>query len=385
MYRNLIIIAIALFTWGLGESAFFVFQPLYLQQLGADPVQIGTILGGAALAAMLSHAPAGYLSDRFGRRPVMLAAWVQGALATWIMALSGSLAGFAAGLLLYGMTAYVAAPMWSYITAARGRLPVGQALTLMSASYNVGAIAGPVLGGLFGERYGYRVLFLYAAGIFIVSTLTVFLIRPQPVEVQETRPPARLLLSNSRYLTFLAVYFLAVFAMYLPQPLSPNFLQNQRGLSLFQIGQLSSVGSLGLVLINLAGGLISARLGYLLGHLLVGAFALLLWQGQGMWAFALAYFLLGGFRTARSLATAHIRSLVQQGNMGVAYGIAETVASLALVAAPAAAGFLYDRSPGWMYPAAIGLIGLSVLVNTLVTANRRAAPAASEAAWQDGL
>ena len=55
MARDLILIAISLFTWGLGESAFFSFQPLYLQQLGADPLRIGAILGGYGLAATLAQ------------------------------------------------------------------------------------------------------------------------------------------------------------------------------------------------------------------------------------------------------------------------------------------------------------------------------------------
>ena len=79
MARDLILVAISLFTWGLGEGAFLSFQPLYLQQLGADPLRIGAILGGYGLAATLAHIPAGYIADRLGRRPVMWAAWIVGA------------------------------------------------------------------------------------------------------------------------------------------------------------------------------------------------------------------------------------------------------------------------------------------------------------------
>ncbi len=44
MNRDLIIVAISLATWGIGEGLFFFFQPLYLEELGANPVQIGDIL-----------------------------------------------------------------------------------------------------------------------------------------------------------------------------------------------------------------------------------------------------------------------------------------------------------------------------------------------------
>ena len=145
MARDLILIAISLFTWGLGESAFFSFQPLYLQQLGADPLRIGAILGGYGLAATLAHIPAGYIADRLGRRPVMVAAWIVGAVTTWIMALATSLPVFVAGMLLYSTTSFVIAPLNSYVAAARGRWSVGRVLTLVSACYNAGAVLGPSL------------------------------------------------------------------------------------------------------------------------------------------------------------------------------------------------------------------------------------------------
>ena len=41
MTKDLILVAVSLFTWGLGEGIFIYFQPLYLQKLGASPVAIG--------------------------------------------------------------------------------------------------------------------------------------------------------------------------------------------------------------------------------------------------------------------------------------------------------------------------------------------------------
>lgn len=171
-----------MFTWGVGEGMFLYFQPIYLQQLGADPVRIGAILGGFGLMMTISHMPAGYLADRLGRRPVMQAAWVLGVLATWIMALAGSLPIFVSGLLLYGVTMFVLSPLYSYVTAARGKLSVGRALTLISAAFNLGVVIGPVLGGYIGEVAGLRQTYFIAGWIFIVSTIVIFLIRPQPVD-----------------------------------------------------------------------------------------------------------------------------------------------------------------------------------------------------------
>jgi MFS family permease len=369
MGRDLILLSLSLFTWGLGEGAFLSFQPLYLQQLGADPLHIGAILGGYGLAATLAHIPAGYIADRLGRRPVLWAAWILGILTTWIMALATSLPVFVTGMLLYSMTSFVIAPLNSYVAAAHGKWSVGRVLTLVSASYNAGAVLGPTLGGIIGERFGFRTIFLVAASIFIVSTLVILFIRKQPVDAPHPEEKGKNLLRNNRYVYFLLAYFLATFAMYLPQPLSPNFLQNQRSLGLVQIGQLYSISSIGIVIFNLVLGQINARLGFLIGQVAVGFFALALWRSHGIIWYGMAYFLLGGFRSARTLATAQIRSIVSKSNMGLAFGLAETLTAMALFLAPPLAGFLYDRNPLSIYFLSLVLIAGSVLVSAILSSS----------------
>ena len=365
MSRDLILIAISMFTWGVGEGMFLYFQPIYLQQLGADPVRIGAILGGFGLMMTISHMPAGYLADRLGRRPVMQAAWVLGVLATWIMALAGSLPIFVSGLLLYGVTMFVLSPLYSYVTAARGKLSVGRALTLISAAFNLGVVIGPVLGGYIGEVAGLRQTYFIAGWIFIVSTIVIFLIRPQPVDTPTPEMRGNAWLLNQRAFAYLGIVFLAMFATYLPQPLSPNFLQNQRNLSLSQIGQLYSMSSIGVVVLNLALGQLPARVGFMLGQAAVGLFALLLWQGSGLPWYLIGYFLLGGYKTARSLATAQMQEFVHQAKMGLSYGLTETVSSTAMILSPILAGYLYDLRPTWMYSVGVALVSVSILVNLL--------------------
>jgi MFS family permease len=365
MSRDLILIAISMFTWGVGEGMFLYFQPIYLQQLGADPVRIGAILGGFGLMMTISHMPAGYLADRLGRRPVMQAAWVLGVLATWIMALAGSLPIFVSGLLLYGVTMFVLSPLYSYVTAARGKLSVGRALTLISAAFNLGVVIGPVLGGYIGEVAGLRQTYFIAGWIFIVSTIVIFLIRPQPVDTPTPEMRGNAWLLNQRAFAYLGIVFLAMFATYLPQPLSPNFLQNQRNLSLSQIGQLYSMSSIGVVVLNLALGQLPARVGFMLGQAAVGLFALLLWQGSGLPWYLIGYFLLGGYKTARSLATAQMQEFVHQAKMGLSYGLTETVSSTAMILSPILAGYLYNLRPTWMYSVGVALVSVSILVNLL--------------------
>ena len=364
MSRDLIVLAITLFTWGIGESMFFIFQPLYLQELGASPLEIGTILGSMGIAMAVAHIPAGYLSDRLGRRPLIWTAWLLGLIAAWIMALGRALPIFITGMLLYNLTAFVSSPMNSYITAARGDLSIGRVLTFISASYNAGAIIGPWLGGLIAENYSLKTIYSVSASIFVVSCLIVLFLRPQPTDHHEEHQGGqKAAVLNSRLITYLGVTFLAMFAMYLPQVLAPNFLQNERGLTYSQIGQLGSISGIGIVLLNLALGALNARTGFLLGQVAMLVYALLLWQGKEFGLFALAYALIGGFRVARSLAIAQVRNLARQSQMGLVYGINETVAASTVILAPPLAGWIYSQNPVMIFLVSAALIVISILVS----------------------
>jgi MFS family permease len=129
------------------------------------------------------------------------------------------------------------------------------------------------------------------------------------------------------------------------------------------------------VVFNLILGQFSARTGLLAGQVAVMLFAFILWRGEILPWYALGYFLMGGFRAARMLIFAEVRLLVHQGQMGLAYGITETVNSLAAILSPLLAGYLYDYiAPGLMYPVSLGLIGIAILV-FLFSAPRESKPA----------
>jgi len=362
MNSSLLLVNSALLTWGMGEGMFFLFVPLYLEKMGAYPLEIGSILGVFGLMMMVVHIPAGYLSDRFGRRPLLVSAWFVGALAAWIMALAQSLPIFVLGYLVYGLTAFVSSPLFSYVTAARGTLTTGRAMTLTSAMFNLGAVIGPVTGGWIGDTLGLRAIFVAAAWIFLGSTGIILFLPPQPRDEHDEQSRRGNLLRNPGFAPFLGILFVATFVMFLPQPLTPNYLQNERGVSLGTMGWIGSAGSIGNVVFNLTLGRANPRIGFLLGEALVGLFALLLWKGGSVPWFAAGYFLLGGFRAARILAFAQIRLLIHQAQMGLAYGITEAVNSFAMILSPLLAGFLYDWSPASIYPISLSLLLISMLL-----------------------
>ncbi len=363
MNRSLIWLGSALFTWGMGEGMFLMFQPIYLQQLGADSIQIGLILGAFGLTMTLAHVPAGRLSDRIGRRPMLLASWIIGVVAALWMGFANGLVTFVMGILLYGFTAFVVSPMDSYVTAARGKWSVARAITFMSMAYSAGAVIGPISGGWLGDHLGLKTVYFFSATIFAVSTVLISFIEPQPRDEHDPADPPPSLLTNWRYLSFLAVFFAVAFATYLPQPLTPNFLRNQRGLSLSAIGQLGSIGSLGNAAMNFLLGQLEARTGFIFGQLGVVAFALLLWRGPDIPWYVAGYFLLGGFRALRGLGVAQVRPFVHESQMGLAYGIAEMLGSATILLAPPLAGLLYALDPALMYPVGLVLISVGLAIS----------------------
>lgn len=364
--RSLFFIALSLFSWGIGEGMFFNFTSIYMEvDFGSNPQQIGVILGAFGAAMAVTHIPAGRIADRFGRRPLLVSAWALGLVATVLMAFAQTLSLFVVGFLAYGMTAFVSSPLSSYVTAARGRWTVARALTLTTATFSFGMALGPALGGWIGDRHGLRMVYFVAAGIFVLSNVFIQFIENQPLDHRDPESPPVDLFSNMRFWSFLAVMALAVFAMYLPQPLTPNFLEGVQKNPLDEIGIVFTAGALGNALAAIVLGRFNPRLGFPISQVLVGLFALCMWRGASLPFFAFGYFLLGGFRASRPLALALARGLIHDSQMGLTYGTLETVSAIIFILTPLLAGFLFECDPFVVYPITIGLIALSVVVSVI--------------------
>lgn len=374
MNRNLALVAASLFTWGAGEGLFYYFQTLYLQELGADALTIGSILGGIGIAMAVIQIPAGVLADKVGSRPVMCASWLLGTAATWLMALANSLPVFVAGMLIYGLTAFGVAPMNSYITAVRGRWSPGRALTLIAAAGSLGAVIGPTIGGALAEHFGLKTVYTVAAIVLMVSTAIILFAQKPPVEAHAEKTASSPVLRNSRFLVLAGLTFFTMFALYLPQPLTSNFLQNERHLDLQQIGLVGTFGNLGNVVIMLALGRLNAPLAFLIGQPLVALFAVLMWQGTGLPWFALGYFFMSGYRLCRSMVLALARTFIHPSETGLAFGMLETANAVAVIVSPILAGLLYERQPTLVYRAALLLIGMTLLANLAIIPRLEKAP-----------
>jgi len=363
MTRDLRLLSVSLFLWGVGEGLFFYLQPIYLAQLGADVVQVGFVLGLAGAAMAITHIPAGILADRFGRKTMMIVAWIVGTVSTVLMFLASSLQLFVAALVLYYLTSFVMSPLSSYVTTARGGWSTGRALTTVSASFNAGAVIGPVTGGLLAAGLGIRPLFGIAALLFILSTVMLYVLRDQPLDPPHAEGRFRPLLANRNVARILIVVFVSMLALSLSFPLTPLYLNEVRGLTIAQVGSMGSFFALGIVVLNLTLGRSQARRGSMIAQVLAAGSVILLWRGMSLPVFAMGYFLAGGTRTARSLFSAQVERVVERFHLGLAFGVTETIASSTLIVAPLLAGLLYQRDPASPYPVSLALIAASLLLS----------------------
>jgi MFS family permease len=366
MNRNIPLIAVALFLWGFGERMFLNFMTIYLdKQFSMGKSEIGIVFGAYGLAMAITHLPAGRLADRIGRRPILISARLIGLLTTLVMCFALSLPLYLIGLFGYALTSFVLAPLSSYVTAVRGKWSVGTVLSLINAPLFLGMALGPLVGGWIGDTYGMRMSYFAAAALFVPSTILMFFLDTQPIDHHDPKAPPQELIGNKPLIILTLITAFSLFSMYLAQPLTPNFLTDVRGLSLSEVGLLFTIGAMGNSLMAILFSRVEPRRGFIITQVLVILFAFIIWKSTVPPLFALGYFLLGGYRVSRPMAMAQARDLVHNSQMGMTYGIMETVGAVIIILAPPIAGILYERDPMIVYPVAIGLMTISIVASYL--------------------
>ncbi len=208
------------------------------------------------------------------------------------------------------------------------------------------------------------------------GSIAMWFLQDQPIDRQSTESPPESLIRNNSCLVLMSVIALALFSMYLAQPLTPNFLSGIRGLSLSQVGLLFTAGAVGNSLMAILFSRVEPRHGFIYSQVLVMLFALIIWQATTLPIFALGYFLLGGFRVSRPMAMTQARELVHDLQMVITYGTMENLGA-AIIVTPPIAGILFEGDPLMIYPLAIGLISISLVVS-YVFLPRKPGPVASQ-------
>ncbi|WP_345846044.1 MFS transporter [Shewanella algae] len=171
-------------VFGLRMMGLFMIMPvfaLYGQDLkGFSPLWVGIAIGAYGLTQAILQIPMGILSDRIGRKPVILGGLLVFALGSVLAAMSDSIYGVVAGRALQGMGAIAAAvlALAADLTRDEQRTKVMAIIGMcIGFSFALSLLVGPVV----AQHLGLSGLFVLTAGLALLGMLIVQLLVPNPV------------------------------------------------------------------------------------------------------------------------------------------------------------------------------------------------------------
>lgn len=165
--------------------------PKLLQELNHSDISEAAKLGGwlafAYAFTQFLFAPfMGSLSDRFGRRPVLLTSLMAFAVDYLVLALAPTVAWLFVGRIIAGVTGASISTAMAYISDVSTPENKAKNFGLVGAAFGIGFIIGPVIGGLLGQ-YGSRVPFYAAAVLCFVNFIYGYFVLPESLKPEKRR------------------------------------------------------------------------------------------------------------------------------------------------------------------------------------------------------
>ena len=188
----LIFILITVMLDSMGIGLIMPVMPDLIQELEAGDLGQAALWGGilAAIFAVMQFlfGPViGGLSDRFGRRPVLLIALVVMAFDYVLMAMAGTIWLLVIGRIIGGITAATQSTASAYMADISKPEDKSANFGLIGAAFGMGFVLGPLMGGLLAE-YGTRAPFWAAAVLAGANAIFGYFALPETVTDQIRRP-----------------------------------------------------------------------------------------------------------------------------------------------------------------------------------------------------
>ncbi len=367
----------------LGFGLILPLLPFYAESYGANAFLIGLLTAAYAAAQLIGAPLLGRLSDRYGRRPILLLSLMGTLLGFLLLAAADPLGRFFAGMLdlteyanifvisilfasrlLDGLTGGNISVAQAYITDITDESNRAQGLGLIGAAFGLGFILGPAIGGVL-STYGYAVPALAAAGFSLIAFLLVIFLLPESLTLEERqklqsqeqrqfsihalvmalRRPLVGPLLNIRFFFGLAFsMFQTIFALFALYKL--NLDARQTGFVLAYVGLLS------VLVQGFAVGRIGKRFRenqIIFVSSAVMAVSLLFWSfTPGVWflIIILAPLAIAG-GIMNTILNSSLSKSVYAEEVGGTLGLGASVESLTRVIAPSVGGFLLGQLGTW--------------------------------------
>ena len=174
----LLVIFLTVFVDMLGYGIMLPLLPFYVQRQAGSATIVGSAGSLYALAQLVSGPALGALSDRYGRRPVLLICLFGTSLAFLLLGLANSLPLIYLAILLDGITGGNLTTAYAYIADVTPPGHRTRGMGLVGAAFGLGLMAGPALGGLL-SRFGLGAPAFTASGIALANVIFGLFVLPE--------------------------------------------------------------------------------------------------------------------------------------------------------------------------------------------------------------
>jgi MFS family permease len=373
------VILLTVFVDLIGFGIIIPLLPFYAEELGASPTILGVLIGSFSLMQFLFAPVLGSLSDRFGRRPILLMSLVGSISGHLLFAVADTLLVLFLSRITAGLAASNLSVAQAYISDVTSSEERAKGMGYIGASFGVGFVIGPVIGGSL-IAYGFSAPGFAAAAISLVNLLLAYGLLPESL-ARRMRTPRDVItreiggfLSGFRrpIIRLLLITFFVVYFAFATIPVAFPLI----GIELFGLGPAEMslvfifIGAVELLVQGVVFGRIARRIGeeplLVLGTVLMAVGILLIPLIPELRAFI---FLTGLLSTGLSFANPAVPSMIsklsspsEQGNI---LGQSRSVASLARVPAPLTGGWMFEQlgsSSPFVASALLMVIGLVLSV-----------------------
>ena len=191
MRSPLVPIFLTVFVDVLGLTLMLPLLPFYAEHFGASPL-VATILGASYAACQLVSGPLlGRLSDRVGRKPVLLVSQAGTCAAFLTIGFSNSLWMLFLGRMIDGATAGNLSIAQAYISDVTRPQNRTKAFALIGIAFGSGFLIGPAISGLLAKRFGYSAPAFGAAGLSLLSIILTATLLPNAAEAAKMKAAIR--------------------------------------------------------------------------------------------------------------------------------------------------------------------------------------------------
>jgi DHA1 family multidrug resistance protein-like MFS transporter len=383
--RNILILSFTLIVVMLGFGMVIPIFPFFIEELGAGGRELGLLVAAGALLEFVCAPIWGSVSDRTGRKPILMVGVLGYGISSLLFGLSTQVWMLFASRILSGILSSAAsAASMAYISDSTSQDDRSSGIGILGAAMGLGTIIGPGIGGWLGAD-SLSLPFFVSAGLSLVALALIGLLLPEslPIEARQSAGKARGVqirvlwqalfspIGILLFLLFLASFglmsFESVFGLYSAARF--GYGPERVGGILMVIGAVSAIGKATLV------GPLTRRWGEvpiiklsLLGST-IGFGVLLLANNYPTILLVTGLFILSKtFLRTVLLSLASQRSTTGQ---GVTMGLGTAFISLGRIVGPIWAGLLFDINLNYPYLSGAATMFIGFLISLILVSQTR--------------